>query len=270
MVRMKEKRFISPEDLMAIRDCYDISSSIILSPPESYEFPRDLGCWSPNSLRVWGSEGALGFPCFSNFREREGYRADRYLWRELLVCRLLKGYVRDVWGVPEWWVDRLPELVFELVARLAASQRLALMHFCEIIFRWFCSKADFLRWCRFLARLFAMVSVPSLAEAERRKERSRKRARPSAEGDNSVDPDLSTEDISELSPIEGTSPVTNHKDERRAFLLHEQVTRLWKELEVSQAEVARLQALVQEGDVRSSTVAEYLQSDTSPSAPDSC
>ncbi|KAL6013684.1 hypothetical protein ACLOJK_004182 [Asimina triloba] len=105
----------------------------------------------------------------------------------------------------------------------------------------------------------------------------------STEGDSLADPSLSTEDVSELSLVKVTSPMTDHRDERRAFSLHEQVARpelreaellsereaalskvarLREELEVSRAEVAHLQALLREGNVRSPIVVEYLQSDT--------
>ncbi|KAL6002126.1 hypothetical protein ACLOJK_037574, partial [Asimina triloba] len=102
---------------------------------------------------------------------------------------------RDIWGVPKQWVEPLPK------------------------------PAEFLLWCWTSARLFVAVSMSSLSEVKRRKEHSQKRVCPSAEGDNSVDLSLSTEDVFELSPIEGTSPVINHRDERRACSPHEQVAR---------------------------------------------
>ncbi|KAL5986919.1 hypothetical protein ACLOJK_015254 [Asimina triloba] len=52
----EEKRLISFEDLVAIRDYYGIPRSIILSPPEPYESPRDYCpghiCLNESMLRV--------------------------------------------------------------------------------------------------------------------------------------------------------------------------------------------------------------------------
>ncbi|KAL6001986.1 hypothetical protein ACLOJK_040550 [Asimina triloba] len=131
-----------------------------------------------------------------------GYWADRYLWRELLDCRLLQGY------------------------------------------------EEFLHWCGTSARLVAVTLVPSLLEAERKKERSRKR------GDNLVDLGPSSEGVSELPALEETPPVADLRDEsgasspggqvaclesREAELLPKhgvalsKVTQLRGELEVSRA-----------------------------------
>ncbi|KAL5975388.1 hypothetical protein ACLOJK_019710 [Asimina triloba] len=53
------------------------------------------------------------------------------------------------------------------------------------------------------------MSVPSLLEAERKKECSLKRAHLVMEGDSSVEPGLSSKIISKLPPIEGTPPVVD-------------------------------------------------------------
>ncbi|KAL5977939.1 hypothetical protein ACLOJK_036962 [Asimina triloba] len=99
-----------------------------------------------------------------------------------------------------------------------------------------------------------------------------------------VDPDSSSEGFSELRHLEGIPQVINLEEEededvslpreqvvllksREAKLLSEYETaqsvavRFREELEASQAEVTRLQALLREGDVRSLVVAEYLRSD---------
>ncbi|KAL5980176.1 hypothetical protein ACLOJK_036643 [Asimina triloba] len=69
---LAKRQLITPEDFVAIRDSYSIPSSITLLPPDPYETSRD-------DVMTW-------------FYEREGYRSDRYVWRELLVCKLLKGF----------------------------------------------------------------------------------------------------------------------------------------------------------------------------------
>ncbi|KAL6001098.1 hypothetical protein ACLOJK_006825 [Asimina triloba] len=201
------------------------------------------------------------------FYEQEGFQAYRYLWRELLVYRLLQGYAmfsekgdaleRDIWGVPKRWMNPLPEPVSESAVGLAASKWLALMYIQGT--------------CGTPMRLVAAAPVPSLSEAKRREERSQKRARPSADGDSSVDQGLSNEDISKLSSVEVKSPGTDHRDERREFSPHEQVARpKSREVEplserkatLSEAKVMRLQALLREGNIQSSVMVEYLRSDT--------
>ncbi|KAL6002656.1 hypothetical protein ACLOJK_022875 [Asimina triloba] len=130
---------------------------------------------------------------------------------------------RDVWGIPERWVKPLPDPLSESEAGLTSSQRLALMYLRGTVLCWFPSQEEFLRWCESLMLLVAVAPVPSLLKVERRKERSRKRARPSVEGSSPVDLDPSVEGFSKLSPIRGTSPVSDHGDGRRAFLPHEEV-----------------------------------------------
>ncbi|KAL6006509.1 hypothetical protein ACLOJK_037465 [Asimina triloba] len=174
---------------------------------------------------------------------------------------------RDIWGIPKRRVEPLSDPIFESEAGFAASQQLTLMYLRGI--------------CESSTRLVAAVLVPSLPEVERRKECSRKRVCSLVEGSSPADPGLSVEGFSKLSPIGGTSPVIL-RDGRRVVLPHEQVApsesrkpeplskreatlsevvRLWKKLEVSRTEMVCLQALLQEGDVQSSVVVEYLQRD---------
>ncbi|KAL5999626.1 hypothetical protein ACLOJK_037911 [Asimina triloba] len=110
--------------------------------------------------------------------------------------------------------------------------------------------------------------------AEKGKKRVPKRVRSSGEGIILVDSDSSVDDASELSLIEGSPTATDHVDLERASLPQEFIARsrsegavlpsgeaqLREELEVSYAEVARLQSLLQGGGIRSSVVANYLQS----------
>ncbi|KAL6000893.1 hypothetical protein ACLOJK_006620 [Asimina triloba] len=115
-------QLITSEDLVVIRDSYSIPSSIILSLLGPHETSRDYrprhiclnesmlraGVWIPFEFRV--AEALLAFhvslgyvtphswkviQAMTRFCERVSYWVDRYLWRELLACRLLQGYV--VW-----------------------------------------------------------------------------------------------------------------------------------------------------------------------------
>ncbi|KAL5998209.1 hypothetical protein ACLOJK_009147 [Asimina triloba] len=143
IVEMAEEQPIMPKDLDVIREGYSIPDSIVLSAPALHETPRDY-CpghlfLNEHMLRA-GVQRRFG-PSMSRQPvlpsiPRRGCLADRYLWRELLIYRLLQGYVvfltrddvkttdnlpdpapgwesrfffarlsleKDNWGVPEKW-----------------------------------------------------------------------------------------------------------------------------------------------------------------------
>ncbi|KAL6009503.1 hypothetical protein ACLOJK_022732 [Asimina triloba] len=232
------------------------------------------------------------------FCEREGYRANRCLWRDLLVCRLLQSYAVFFGSSNVKAIDNPPnptpgwklslffrQVIFE--EGHPGRPRTVGGASTQSYFKIRCgvgrlsavgSNEEFLCWCESSSWLVTTTLVPSLSKVEREEERSQKRARLSAKGNSSVDPDSFAEGVSQLSPVRGTSPMTDHKDERSAVLLHElfarselrgtrllseceavlsEVAQLWEELEVSRAKVAHLQALLQ----GSLVVAEYLRSD---------
>ncbi|KAL6000749.1 hypothetical protein ACLOJK_006475 [Asimina triloba] len=53
---------------------------------------------------------------------------------------------RDIWGVPERWVEPLPNPIFRSYARLSASQRGPLMYFRGTALHWFSSREEFFHW----------------------------------------------------------------------------------------------------------------------------
>ncbi|KAL5986370.1 hypothetical protein ACLOJK_014703 [Asimina triloba] len=116
---MAEGQFLTFEDLGMIRDSYNIPNSIIKLPLASHETSRDYHprhlCLNEYMLRAgvrvpceFGvAEALVAFhvsptrvtphswkviQAMAWFCERGGYWVDGYLWRELLVCRLLRGY----------------------------------------------------------------------------------------------------------------------------------------------------------------------------------
>ncbi|KAL5980201.1 hypothetical protein ACLOJK_036668 [Asimina triloba] len=148
---------------------------------------------------------------------------------------------RHNWGILDWWEEIFLELVSALVVGLAASQRLALMYLRGRVLRWFSSKEEFLCRCEASAHLIVVVPVPSLPEVERKhgkKKRLRKRVHLSIEGDpleeffigveadSLVEPDPSSEGLSEHPPLEGTPQVIELEEERGVSLLREQVALL--------------------------------------------
>ncbi|KAL5999619.1 hypothetical protein ACLOJK_037904 [Asimina triloba] len=99
-----------------------------------------------------------------------------------------------------------------------------------------------------------MLSVHFVV-VEKGKKRVPKRVRSSGEGIILVDSDSSVDDASELSLIEGSPTATDH-----GAVLPSGEAQLREELEVSYAKVTRLQSTLQGGGIRSSVVANYLQS----------
>ncbi|KAL5985269.1 hypothetical protein ACLOJK_036507 [Asimina triloba] len=139
---------------------------------------------------------------------------------------------RDFRGVPNQWVEHLPEPVATL---------------------------DYILPC--------CGSVDAFLIRGREEERAfSKEGALIGMGDSLVEFDPSSEGLPELPSLEG-SPLVTRPESMEAKLLFQckasllKVARLQEELEVSQAEVMRLQALLREGDVRSSAVIEYLHSD---------
>ncbi|KAL6000470.1 hypothetical protein ACLOJK_024169 [Asimina triloba] len=256
---MVERQFITFEDLIAIRDSYGIPSSIVLLPSNPYETTRDYRfghiCLNESMLRaeIWipfefvVAEALLAFHVSSAHviphswkvipaalglcgvlqeGRRENYRQSSQSYAGVEVNVLFRpnifreghlGHPRTVGGASARSYFRIRCRT----GRLSAVGPDALL-------------GDPL--------LVAAAPVPSLSKAERKEGHSQKRARPSERGNSSADPGSFVEGIFELSPTGGTSPMTDHRDERSAVLLHEQ--RL--------SEVARLRSLA---------VAKYLRSD---------
>ncbi|KAL6001885.1 hypothetical protein ACLOJK_040449 [Asimina triloba] len=166
---------------------------------------------------------------------------------------------RDIWGVPERWLEPLPDPIPRSHVRLSASQRGALIYFRGTALHWFPSREEFFHWCK---------SVHFVA-VEMEKKRVSKRAYLLEEGSILVGSNSSVEDVFELSPL-----VADRGDRRRAVLSQESVawsgleeadllsdmSLLREELEVSRAEVALFQSLLRGDDARSSAMVEYLQS----------
>ncbi|KAL5973113.1 hypothetical protein ACLOJK_037139, partial [Asimina triloba] len=119
-LEMAKEQLVTSEDLDVIRDNYNIPSNIILLPPASHEtsqeyHPRHLclneymlraGVRVPFEFRV--AKALLAFHISPTrvtphswkviqamvwFYERRGCLTDQYLWRELLICRSLQGYM---------------------------------------------------------------------------------------------------------------------------------------------------------------------------------
>ncbi|KAL5977878.1 hypothetical protein ACLOJK_036901 [Asimina triloba] len=152
---------------------------------------------------------------------------------------------RDIWGVPDQWVDPL----LELVSALAAGPS-----FAGFLQRKISSASVGLQ------RTLLWRSRCFFLEAERK-------ARSSTEGDNLVESGPFSEGFSELPPLGGTSQVIGLEEEKEASSLREQVAllelneakllfereaalsevaRLWEELEVSRVKVTHLQASLRE------------------------
>ncbi|KAL5986241.1 hypothetical protein ACLOJK_014574 [Asimina triloba] len=89
---------------------------------------------------------------------------------------------RDIWGVPERWVEPFPNPI-------SRSYRWTLIYFQGIAFLWFLSREEFFHW-------FESVRF---VVAEKGKKRALKRVRQSEEGSILVGSDSSAEDASELS-----------------------------------------------------------------------
>ncbi|KAL6000926.1 hypothetical protein ACLOJK_006653 [Asimina triloba] len=98
--------------------------------------------------------------------------------------------------------------------------------------------------------------VPSLLEAKRKKEHSRKRVRPLEEGDRSVEHGPSSEGVFELPLVKEIPLVTDLGDKRGASLPLKQVTRLesreeaemFSKREAVLSEVTRLREILEEGE----------------------
>ncbi|KAL6002419.1 hypothetical protein ACLOJK_034351 [Asimina triloba] len=306
---MAEEQLIMPEDLDAIREGYGIPASIALSAPALQETSRDHRlrylCSNEHILRVgvripfeFGVAEALWafhvspahvvphswniIQAMAWFCERRGCLADRYLWRELLICRSLHGYAMfltrddvkaidnppvlapgwesrfffarlsvegDIWGIPEQWENPFLTQSLDPVDSYVLSGDSPLLAPVE-------------------------RGILPLMQVQKGKKCALKRARPSKEGSILVDSDSSVEDASDLSPTGGSPAAANHVDHRRASLPQESViwsrskgmvpssdvTLLREELEASRAEVACLQSLLRGDSVRSSAMVEYLQS----------
>ncbi|KAL5986222.1 hypothetical protein ACLOJK_014555 [Asimina triloba] len=151
-------------------------------------------------------------------------------------------------------IDNSPDPMMRWKLRLFFTQLALERDVWGILDRW----EEFLCWCGTLAHLIVAVSVPSLLEAERKKGCLRKRAGSLAEEDS----------LSKLPSLEGTPPTTDLGEERGASLSREQVVRpesreveFLYEHKAALSEVTRLQASLQEGNVWSLVIAEYLRSD---------
>ncbi|KAL5980909.1 hypothetical protein ACLOJK_028829 [Asimina triloba] len=238
--------------------------SIILSAPESHETPQD---YHPGHICLHESMLMAKVQIPFEFEVAEvlltfhvsPVRFTPHSWKGYAVFTgkgnvkaidnspdLTPGW-KDVWGILKRWVVPLPEPIFELVAGLIVSQQLALIYFRRIVFCWFPSKEEFLHWARSLE-----------------------------EEDNSVELNSSSGGVFELPPLEGTSLVADLGEEKGASSPRDQVAhprlreaelsevaRFREELEVSRAKVVRLQASLQEGDVQSLVVIEYLRREIS-------
>ncbi|KAL6003758.1 hypothetical protein ACLOJK_004304 [Asimina triloba] len=192
---MAEKQLVSFKDLALIRDCYRIPSGIILSVPEPHDSSGSSSkTYLPKRVYVQG----LGS---DSLRVRDSGASER----ELLVCKLLQGYVafaekddaklinNSPDSAPEWksrfffarlvlennslgvldrWEERLPEPVSAPMVGLDARQRLALMYLQSTVLRWFPSRE-------------ALVPPsPGSKRTQERKKCLQKRARLSTEGES--------------------------------------------------------------------------------------
>ncbi|KAL5988763.1 hypothetical protein ACLOJK_026865 [Asimina triloba] len=201
--------------LVGIWDCYGVPSNIVLSAPELHETPQDYlpwhiflyesmlktGVWTPFEFKCalllipkrssrkclsFTNGRAIAHTGYVEFTGRDDVKTINNSpdptpgWKTRFFFARLTSK-RVVWGIHNRLVEPLPELVSEPVAGLVASQRLTLMYFQGSVLRWFLLKEEFLYWCGTLVHLVAAASVPSLLEAERKKEHFCKRARSSAE-----------------------------------------------------------------------------------------
>ncbi|KAL5980915.1 hypothetical protein ACLOJK_028835 [Asimina triloba] len=53
-----------------------------------------------------------------------------------------------IWGVPDWWRERLPDIVETASVELEMSQRVVLEFFHSHNLKWFSSKEIFFSWCQ--------------------------------------------------------------------------------------------------------------------------
>ncbi|KAL6000253.1 hypothetical protein ACLOJK_023948 [Asimina triloba] len=259
-----EKQLITLEDLSVIREGYDIPSNVILSASASHETSRDhrpgqlcfnecmLGARVQVPFNFGLAEGLLAFNVsparivphswktirtMAWYCERRGCSADRYLWRELLICRSVQGYVvfltfgdvkaidnppdhvsgwesrfflarlsseRDTWVVLDQWEEPLPDPIPQSRASLSASQWWALMYFRGIVLRWHPLREEFFHLCK---------SVGFIVTEEEEK-RAPKGARPSEEGSISVDSDSFIEEASRPPPSIESPTAVEHVDRR--------------------------------------------------------
>ncbi|KAL5985085.1 hypothetical protein ACLOJK_036321 [Asimina triloba] len=271
---MLRKELITLEDLNVIWEDYSVPSSIVLSAPTTHETPRDnrpgllclnehmlgAGVRIPFDFGVAEAFWAFNVPptciiphswkviqMMAWYCERRGCSANRYLWRELLICRSSQDYIeflawRDVKGidnspdsVPGWesrffFARLMSEVDIWGVPNLPASQRWALMYFRGTTLRWHSSREEFFHWCESVR--FTM--------AKERERRAPKRVRPSKGEGNLLESDSSAEEApgssssGQLTPtmeLEGTAPPL--------VMAH-----LKDDLEVSRAEVAPLQLML--------------------------
>ncbi|KAL5988989.1 hypothetical protein ACLOJK_027091 [Asimina triloba] len=109
-----EKRFVSFEDLTMIRDYYSVLSNIILSALEPYETPRD---YHPGHIYLYEFLLRAGFGDVKTIKNSPDPTLG---WKSrFFFARLVSE--RDVWGVPDQWVQPLLEPISMLTAGLVAS-----------------------------------------------------------------------------------------------------------------------------------------------------
>ncbi|KAL5988992.1 hypothetical protein ACLOJK_027094 [Asimina triloba] len=221
--KIAKGQLITLEDLIVIRDSYGIPRSIALTPLKSHETSWD---YRPEYLYLNESILRAGVQIPFEFGVAEVLSAfyvsparvtphswkviegdvkainnplDPTLgWKSRFFFAHLSSKM-DTWGVLKRWVEPLPNPISRLNVGLSSSQRLALMYFPGTALHWFLSKEGFLHWCESMHFVIA----------KRGRERSQKRAHLLAEGSILAGPNPYAEDVSELSPLGGTSIVAN-------------------------------------------------------------
>ncbi|KAL5980646.1 hypothetical protein ACLOJK_028554 [Asimina triloba] len=259
---MAEKQFVSSEDLVVVKNCYSIPSSIIPSAPELHETPRD---YCPRHICLHESMLKAGIRVPSEFGVAEA----------LLVFHVAASYVVFTGRGNVKIIDNSPDSTPGWKLRGAGGLPAAGLDV---------SSGDHPSMVSFEAsvHLIAVAPTPSSSEAERKyetMEHLRKRARSLTEGESVlaelshkgivhptpasppevflvvVGLDSSSEGFFGLPPLERTPRVIDLEEERDVSLLREQVTLL------KLREAKLLSKREAEGEVRSLVVAEYLRSD---------
>ncbi|KAL6003237.1 hypothetical protein ACLOJK_023460 [Asimina triloba] len=135
---MGKKRIITFEDVKSIWSCNQISDNIELLEPELRETLQDHqnGCICLN---------------------KSGFESPSSSASQISSMKRGRGVVL-ILGVPDWWRERMPDLVETASVELEMSQRVVLEFFHSHSLKWFSSKEIFFRWCQGLTFFGALVA----------------------------------------------------------------------------------------------------------------